>query len=244
MRILIIEDENIAADFLEKMINDNIEDCQVVGKAKTVKEASKLYNSLQPDLLMMDINLGDHLSFELFEYIDASQLHVVFTTSYQEFAVMAFKVNAIDYIMKPINLDDLKSAINKVRERMRIQELESSSISSNDNDSTGVMLVWENNQLIPVKIREIIKIKSDGTYSRLYLINQKKVHTSKNLGVYESILKETGFIRIHHSCLINPLHMVSYKPGMRAFVNLSDDSIEYVSKAKKKDLLKVIRIPT
>ncbi len=244
MKILILEDEKVASEFLEKMIQDNLEDCQVVGKAESVKEASRLYHALKPDVLIMDINLGDHLGFELFEYIDASQLHVIFTTGYQEFAVKAFKINAVDYLMKPVNLDDLVFALSKANDRFRLKELSSQSAFSNkEKEMSGMMLVWENNKLIPVRMDEIIKIKSDGTYSRLFLINEKKIYTSKNLGVYESILKERGFIRIHNSCLMNPLHLVSYKPGIRAFVTLSDQKIEYVSKNKKKDLLKVIRLP-
>jgi two-component system LytT family response regulator len=243
MKILIIEDENLAADFLEKLILDNIDDCQIVGKAKNVKEASKLFHTFKPDLLMMDINLGDHLSFDLFEYINPEDLDVIFTTSYQEYAVKAFKVNAIDYVLKPINLQDLKTAIGKARERIKTRQNQLSSLSHNDKEMSGTLLVWESGKLIPVKISDIIKIKADGPYSKLFMTHKKTVHTSKNLGVYETILKDAGFLRIHNSCLINPFHLISYKPGLKASVFLTDDMVEDVSKNKKKDLLKVIRIP-
>jgi two-component system LytT family response regulator len=244
MQIIIIDDETHSAEFLEKMIAENIGDCSVVGKARTVKEASKLYNSLKPDLLIMDINLGDHLSFDLFDYIDPAQLNVIFTTSYWEFAVQAFKVNAVDYLIKPINVEELKASIVKARERSRIKELDAGSLIVNrERETAGILLVWENNRLIPVKMEEIIKIKSDGTYSKMHMINDRKVHTCKNLGVYEALLKENGFIRIHNSCIMNPRHLVDYRPGIRAFVTLSDQKVESVSKNRKKELLRIMRLP-
>ncbi len=243
MKILIVENDKVAASVLEKMVKDFTEDCSVVGIAVSAKEASRLYTKLKPDVLMMEVQLKNHTSFELFDYIDASQLHVIFTTNCSEFAVTAFKVNAIDYLIKPIIPSELQAAIGKARQKFRLKEIfESTSISINSSELPGIMLVWENNKLIPVKIGEIIKIKSDGTYSKLYLTGTRKLHTSKNLGAYEHILKEKGFIRIHHTCLMNPMHLVSYKPGVRAFVTLTDDGLEYVSKNKKKDLLKVMKV--
>lgn len=242
MRIIILEDEIPTAEFLEKMIVENIEDCEIVGKAKSVKEASKLYSTLKPDLLIMDVNLGDHLSFDLFEYIDSSQLNVIFTTAYWEFAVQAFKVNAVDYLIKPVNLEELRASISKARERFKVKELYANTTLWGREMATAI-LVWENNKLMPVKVDEIIKIKSDGTYSKLHLVDDRKMHSSKNLGIYEAILKERGFVRIHHTCIMNPLHLVSYKPGIRAFVTLSDQKIENVSKNKKKELLKIMKMP-
>ena len=243
MKILIVEDENLAADFLEKLILDNIDGCEIVGKVENIKDASRLYNSSKPDLLLMDVNLGDHLSFDLFDYINPEDLDVIFTTSYQEYAVKAFKVNAIDYVLKPINIDDLKTAIIKARDRINFRKNGQSSLNTRDKEISGTLMVWESGKLIPIKISDIIKIKADGPYSKIVMTNKKSVHTSKNIGVYDEILKESAFLRIHNSCLINPTHLVSYKPGMKASVFLTDDSLEHVSKAKKKDLLKLIKIP-
>jgi two-component system LytT family response regulator len=244
MKILIIEDEQLAAEYLEKIIEDHITDCEVVGVAATVKEASKLFHRFKPDLLIMDINLGDHLSFEFFEYIDASQLNVIFVTGYQEYALKAIKSNAIDYLVKPINIEDMVSAISKAQERFRIRALYiQEGFLNNDEEVQGMMMVWENDKLLPVRISHIIKIKADGSYSKIYIINNKKIHTSKNLGMYESMLQEKGFLRIHHSCLINPRHLTSYRPGIRAYVTLSDNVHEMVSKNKKKELMRVLKLP-
>jgi two-component system, LytTR family, response regulator len=244
MRILIVEEDTSHAEFLKKMLNEQEDDCEVVGIARTVKEASRMCNTHRPDVLMSEVRFGGQANFELFEYIDASKLQIIFTTNHEEHAFKAFRLNAIDYLLKPIDKDDLQSAITKAKERYHYQELsEQDAWSIPEKEKPSLMLVWVENRLIPIKISEIIKLKSDGTYSKIYLTNDRKLHTSKHLGGYELILREFGFIRIHHSCLMNPMHLVSYKPGVRAFVTLTDERIEYVSKNKKKDLLKVIRIP-
>jgi two-component system LytT family response regulator len=243
MKILIIEDEKIAAEYLEKMITDNLVDCQVVGIAASVKEASKLFYRFKPDLLIMDISLGDHLGFEFFEYVDASQLNVIFVTGYQEYALKAIKANAIDYLVKPINIADMVSAVSKAQERFRVRDMYiQESFLNKDEEIQGMMMIWENDKLMPLRISDIIKIKADGSYSKIYIINNKRIQTSKNLGIYESILQKRGFIRIHHQCLINPRHLTSYRPGIRAYVTLSDNVNEFVSKSKKKDLMRILNM--
>jgi two-component system LytT family response regulator len=242
MRILIVEDEKIAAEFLEKLLLDHFEDCEIAGKARTIKDAIEVCHSIKPDLLIMDINLGSHLSFELFDHIDPKDLNVIFTTGYQEFALKAFKVHAIDYIMKPVNLVDLKSAIDKARERMKIRGniAMEQSVSKTSGKQFNVLLVWENEKLRSIEIENVVKIKSDRNYSSIFLVNGKEILTSKNLGTYEDLLAEKGFFRIHKSCLINIQHFVSYRPGVVAMVELTNNQFETISRRKKEELMEFL----
>jgi two-component system LytT family response regulator len=224
------------------MLLDHFEDCEIAGKARSIKEAKEVYRNTKPDLLIMDINLGNHLSFELFDHIDPKELNVVFTTGYQEFALKAFKVHAIDYIMKPVNLTDLKSAIDKSRERLRLRNGDSvgQPVSKTLDKQFEVLLVWENERLRSLGIEDIVKIKSDRNYSSIFLVNGKEILTSKNLGTYEDMLSEKGFFRIHKSCLINIHHFVSYRPGVVAQVELTNNQFETISRRKKEELMEFL----
>lgn len=228
MKILILEDEKIASEFLKAMILDSFRDCEIVGIANSAESAVQHFNLYRPDLILMDINLGNHLSFELFENISPDKLNVIFITGYQEFALQAFKVNAIDYILKPVILEELSRAISKARDRIASKQAL--------RNTSDVILVWENEKLKPLALDDIIKIKSEGSYSNFYLTNNKIVLTSKNLKTYELLLAEKNFVRIHRNCLINLKHVLDYKTGIYPEIKLTDDSIEIISRRRKNDL--------
>lgn len=236
MKLLIIEDEKIAADYLVKMVEDYFNEHEIVGVVDNVKDASKVIHARNPDLLVMDINLGDHLSFDLFDYLDHKNLNVIFTTSYKEFAMKAFKIEALDYIMKPIRVEDFAAAIRKANEKIFLRQ-KMAEITTNDENET--LVVWENDQLMRLKLHEIVKIKADGPYSNIFLTNGKQLYTSKHLGGYEEILLSKGFLRIHNSCLVNIKHVISYTPGAKAYLTMLNNTDEPVSKLKKKDVLRI-----
>lgn len=234
MKILILEDEVIAAEFLKAMILDSFKDCEVVGIANSAESATQYFNSYNPDLILMDVNLGNHLSFELFDNIDSDRLNVIFITGYQEFALQAFKVNAIDYIMKPVILEELSSAISKARDRIYSKQVPI-------NDTSDVILVWENEKLKPLALERIIKIKSEGSYSSFYLSGDKIVLTSRNLRTYELLLTEKGFMRIHRNCLVNLKHVLDYNTGIYPEIKLTDESVEMISRRRRNELFIMLR---
>lgn len=237
MKVLILEDDALSADFIEKLILDNYPDFKIVGKVVSVKEASRLYNNTHPDLLIMDINLGDHTSFELFDYIDASRLFVLFISSYQEYALKAIKVEAIDYLLKPIVLDEFKKAIEKVFFRLKAKYLaENEELNKviRKGFNAEKIFIYEGDVFNPVELNKIIKIKSQGAYSTIFKVEGKKIVSSKNLGLFEKVLENKNFIRIHDSCLINYNHIQKYSAGVAAYVTLSDNSIESISRRRKR----------
>lgn len=241
MKILILEDDPLAADFLEKLIHDNYIDYEVVGKAASVQEACRIYNSKLPDLVIMDVNLGDHISFELFDYIDASNLTVIFATSFQEFALKAIKVEAVDYLLKPINIDSFKIAIRKVEERIRMKMHLIREAEGELEVSGKKVLIYEDFKLIPVELRSIIKVTSDGSYSDVYLKGGKVIRSTKNIGLYAKVFENSGFFRIHDSCLVNTDHIDKYTPGTNAYITMSDKSKEPVARRRKRDFLSLYK---
>lgn len=246
MKVLLLEDDLQALAKLESLLSSHFSTYLIVGKAKNIKEASKICNSERPDLLIMETNLKKQSSFELFEYIDPSQLQLIFISQRPDFALQAIKYNVVDYLLKPYGEVEFKNAIKKVEERLKIKQfiennkdlLKINRLSSNGNK----IMVYGNDKMNPINIDQIVKIKSQGAYSDIYLIGNKKITSSKHLGLYERVLEDRQFVRIHDNCLINANQVVSYKPGNNAKVILKDETSESVSKRKKRDFLTFFRL--
>lgn len=245
MKILLVEDDLQAIEHIERLISNHFSNYLIVGRARNVKEASKICNSARPDLLIMEIQLKQESSFELFEYIDASQLNVIFTSHLSEFAFKAIKFDAVDYLLKPYGLEDLKKAIKRVEERLKLMQIlqNNKDLLKLDRHAIGSnkIMIYGNEKMNPISIDQIVKIKSQGAYSDIYLIGNKKITSSKHLGMYERLLEDKHFVRIHDNCLVNAEQVVSYKPGINAKVILKDETSESVSKRKKRDFLDYFR---
>lgn len=245
MKILLVEDDLQAIEHIERLISNHFSNYLIVGRARNVKEASKICNSARPDLLIMEIQLKQESSFELFEYIDASQLNVIFTSHLPEFAFKAIKFDAVDYLLKPYGLEDLKKAIKRVEERLKLMQIlqNNKDLLKLDRHAIGSnkIMIYGNEKMNPISIDQIVKIKSQGAYSDIYLIGNKKITSSKHLGMYERLLEDKHFVRIHDNCLVNAEQVVSYKPGINAKVILKDETSESVSKRKKRDFLDYFR---
>jgi two-component system LytT family response regulator len=177
----------------------------------------------------MDIKLGSENSFEIINHFNDQKLNVIFVTSYQEFAFNAFKVNAIDYILKPVNETDIVAAINKFQK--------SESLSKNNEKSKDKLLVYKTDRLYPIEINKIVKLKSENQYTSIYTIDNQKVISSKPLLHFETELDETKFVRVHHSYIVNLDYIKNIKTGLNPSVLLTNDEIIPISRRKKKELL-------
>lgn len=235
MKILIIEDEQIAGLYLKDVLLKISPDLEIE-LTLTLMDGVKAVKKLSPDLIFLDIELGKDNGFDLFEIYEHTQLNVIFVTSYQEFAINAFRINAIDYILKPINEKIVKEAFLKFLATGK--KTQSVSISQPPSDK---ILVWEDAKYKPVNAKDIVKIKADKQYSKMFFTNAKPNLMSKSLNEFESKLDPVSFIRIHDSCIVNIHHIVSYLPGVIARVEMSDNSFEVISRRKKSAFLKAFR---
>lgn len=246
MKILLLEDDLKALAYIETLLTENFPTYFIVGKATTIKEASKICNSERPDLIILDTHLKYQNTFELFEYIDVKQLNIVFTSKVSDFGYKAIQYDAVDYLLKPFGINDLKRALERVEDRLKSQQIQQNNKDLKKLDRQAIggnkIMVYGNDKMNPICIDEIVKIKSQGAYSDIYLITKKKITSSKHLGMYERLLEDKNFVRIHDSCLINADQVVAYKPGIHAKVLLKDESSESVSKRKKRDFLTFFRM--
>lgn len=228
MKILIIEDEIWAQKILESLISKHLPKSDITCTSN-IDESIKAISQIEPDLIFMDIKLGSENSFEIINHFNDQQLNIIFVTSYQEFAFNAFKVNAIDYILKPVNEADIVAAINKFQKN-EIQ-------TKNNDKSKDKLLVYKTDRLYPIEISKIVKLKSENQYTSIYTIDNQKVISSKPLSHFETELDDTKFVRVHHSYIVNLDYIKNIKTGLNPSILLSNDEIIPISRRKKKELL-------
>lgn len=247
IRTLIVEDEPSAAQALEKLLALHCPEVEVVGHAQSVKEGSELIETLEPELILLDIQLGKEHSFQLLEKLpELSNPHIIFTTAYSEYAVEAFRFSAVDYLLKPIDADQLREAIDKVVMQMKTQESNTNlnvlieNMQSNQGQKKKLVLSTLD-ALHVIEIGAIIRCKSDMNYTIFYLVGGKELIISKTLKEFEKQLTPYGFLRIHKSWLINKFHITAYDKTDGGYAIMQDESRVPVSDLKREYLLKVIK---
>lgn len=243
--IVIIDDEPMARVILSEIIKKYLPEYKIIGEANSVKESIKLLNSVTPDLVLLDIQLSDGNGFDILKQIKDLTSKIIFTTSFDNYALRAIKFSASDYILKPINPNELVQSIKKTFED------KNKSMNSNQWRSFLKELPEKNNAINKIalsthkgieliSINEIIRCQGDNSYTTFYISNGNKVVISKTLGYYEKLLNSQGFFRIHISHLINLNFIKLYIRGRGGEVVLKDNTILPVSRYKKDEFMKVL----
>jgi len=200
LRTLIIEDEHLTRSLIVNLVKKNPH-LQFIGEASSVEEGIVLVNATSPDLLLMDIQLNGGTGFDILERTN-TKAQIIFITAYQEFAIKALKLGAIDYLLKPIDSEEFQHAIGKVNSDITIQEQydEVKKILSGTIDKL-ILKTIEGIHI--VTIEEIMYLQSNGSYTHFNLSGNRNIIISKNIKEYENILPEKIFARCHNSFLVN-----------------------------------------
>jgi len=210
IRTLIIDDEQHARENLKLIINDFCPDLQIVAEAGSADQARTLISELNPDLLFLDINMPNEDGFELLESIENKAFSVIFITAHNQFAMKALKAGAIDYIEKPIDIEDLQAAVAKVAESV---SLTSTNIDfgmikqllndyKSENKATTIAVPTLSGYDI-IKAKDIVHLEADESYTRIFLVDGKKCVSSMTIAKYEKVLDPSTFFRVHKSHIIN-----------------------------------------
>jgi len=236
-----IEDEPRNIELLASLVKTHCSDMvNLVGNARNIKDAISLIKSKKPQLVYLDIELNQGNAFELLEKLkeqDEFNFQVIFITAFNEYAVKAFRYNAIDYLLKPISIDELTDATKKAI-------IKTTQSSGNDNILETIRQLKLNfnshkiglpvaDGVLFINTEEIIKVEAKGSYSVLHLLNDKKITSTKNLKDLENILPENLFVRVHHSWIINIKFLKKYYRGKNSYMELEDGSTVSVSVRKK-----------
>lgn len=243
LRTLIIDDEAPARELLAGILENFCPRSELIGFADGVQSGLKAIKSLQPDLVLLDVNLEDGNAFDLLRELKEISFALIFVTAYENYALNAFRFSAVDYIMKPVNIDDLIKAVQKAADKVEQTSMGLKlknffdNLNSKPEDKKLVLKTQESIHII--KVCDIIRCEADHNYCTFYLVNGKKILVSRNLGEYDDLLNGLFFFRTHQSHLININHILSFEKQEGGYLKMADGSSVPVSKRKKDELLEL-----
>lgn len=227
LKVIIIDDEQDAVDSLELMLTEYCSEVTIIGKAYSVIDAVKEIQSKNPDLVFLDVEMPHGTGFDVLDVILKRTFEVIFVTAYNEYAIKALKAAAIDYILKPMDIDELIIAVNKVKNKLNEKQPDSSekfvSAETPINQLPKKISIHTSEGLEFVDTADIVRIEADGSYSSIFLNNNKKIFCSKNLKEFQNILNKEIFFRAHHSHLIN-LYQVKRYLRNEGMIEMTDGS--------------------
>ena len=234
IRTVIIDDEMKAREILKRLISTYCPQIEIIGEGIDVESGIHIIKSLKPDLVFLDIHLDTQISFDILSQIDSLVFDVIFTSGHSEYGVSAFKVNAIDYLLKPVDSDDLVTAVEKViTKRALISKVKDESVS---------IAVHVNDLVEYINSNQICALEADNNYTLIYTAENKKYIASKTLSDIEGLLKETNhFIRIHRGICINSKFIVSYSKNEPFEIFMTNGNVYEISRRKKAEVLTVLK---
>lgn len=240
---VVIEDEQSYIATLEIMLKVNFPNIIIIGKASSVTDALALLDSKSPELVFMDINLPDGTAFDILNRLINKNFEIIFITSHSEFALKAFEFSAMHYLLKPITLSALQSAIEryfKVKNTENFKDklniMKDSFYKKNEK-----ILIPTINGLKVYDISEIVRCEADNNYTIVYFANKQKMLVSKPLQKFDLLLNGMDFIRVHSKHLINLQYFAVIKNGVKPTLILTDNTELPISRSQKNNILDNIK---
>jgi len=237
---LIIDDEPKLREVLNIKLNQFCPEIKVLDTAKDVEDAHSKINLLQPQLIFLDISMPGESGFDLLDKIDNINFEIIFVTGYNEYALDALKVSAVDYVLKPVKTEDLKVAVKKATDRIdnksKVEKYEvlKHNLHHIGDQSTKITIPGTNAYEF-VEISEIIRCEGWQKYSRIHLKSGAVIVSSYNIGVFKEMLESYDFFSTHKSHLINKKHISKYQKD--GTLVMSDGSQVPVARRRKEDFM-------
>lgn len=235
MKILIIDNEAQ----LRTVLKDMVLLCgnYVIDEAESVATGIEKINQFKPDILLLDVEMEDGTGFDLLNKLQQTNFQLIFTTAYNQYAVQAFKSSAIDYLLKPIDPFELKTALQKAEENIANhllkQQVEILLQQVNNTTNTNKQIVLSDTQRkYFLNVNDVLYCKADGAYTVFYLMDKTTVYQSHNLKYFEEMLEQYGFIRPHHSYIVNKNRIKTYDRKTDNLI-LDDETIVPVAQRKR-----------
>lgn len=219
---------------------------ELVGEAQSMAEARVSILKYQPDLIFLDVELGDGTGIELVQSFKKLQPHVIFITAHDKYAIDAFHCSALDFLLKPIDPEDLVDAVRKAQQLNSIQDLDKQikvleERLVNVNQEPNKIVLSDSESIYLVKVNDILWCTAEGSYTKFHLVDGSEILVSKNLKSYEGVLEGDKFLRIHHSYLVNIQHIKRFERSEGGMLVMDNDRILPVSVRKKDNLMQLLK---
>ncbi|WP_046243786.1 LytR/AlgR family response regulator transcription factor [Hymenobacter terrenus] len=242
IRVILIDDEPNSSEALRALLEHYCPEVTVIGQANSAEQGLRLLREQAPDLLFLDVEMPLGSGFDLLEALGGVPFNIVFITAHDRYALRAIKCCALDYLLKPVSVADLRAAVAKSQRQPATSATAVrtfyDNISTRHQPGAGKLVLPTLQGFEVVEVARIVRCEADDNYTRFVLTGQPNLLVSRTLKEYEELLSDRGFLRIHQSHLINADHVKRYIKGSGGYVQLSDDSIIEVSRRKKDELMK------
>ena len=245
MTAIIIDDEKRARVSLALLVKEFYPSLEIVAECENLPQGVKAIRKLKPNLVFLDIEMPGHSGLELLDFFDENEINfeIIFTTAYNEYAVKAFKFSAIDYLLKPINPDELVNALKRMeKQKLKIENYKV--LQENIKQETlNKIAVPSGNSILFIETSDIIFIKGEGAYAEIFCQNDIKHLVSRNLKNFEDILCfDNRFIRVHKSYIVNFEQVVAYNKSDGGSLELNTGVHIPVSPDRAQQILEQIQI--
>ncbi len=244
--VLIIEDEVHQQELLCDHLKKSFPEFQVLGIASNIIDGKLMLEKYSPELVFLDVMLPPYTSFDLLNSLPSIPFEIIFTTSFEKYAVNAFRLSAIDYLLKPVQFDELASALEKFKQKKSVMDNAThiKNLLANFNvpqPNEAKIALPTLTGFVFLAVKDIVRCQADDTYTTFFTLDKKRIVVSKTLKECEQALQDFRFFRIHHSHLINLDYITEYIKGEGGTVRMIDGSHVDVSRRKKDEFLRQLK---
>lgn len=246
MKAVLIDDEISNLENLRTLLNKHCPQVSIMATAQNVTDAVDVIEKYLPDLVFLDIQMGKRTGFDLLRLVQTQNFEVIFVTAYDQYGIQAVKFAALDYLLKPIDIEELINAVSKAESKLSTQIRTSQldflmqQLKKPDANMSKIALQMQS-EIRYVALSEIIRCEADNTYTHFYLSGSEKILVSKPLKEYADLLKPNGFLRTHQSHLVNPKYVKSWLKEDGGVLLLSSEEKIPISKPNKDNVRKALR---
>ena len=235
---IIIDDEENNVNSLKNLIGKFCPGIEIVGTADNANSGYDLVQATSPQLAFLDIEMPFGNAFDLLNRLGEINFEIIFITAFDRYAIKAFKFSAVDYLLKPVNIEELQQAVEKVKKQLNTKAGNEKVLNLLQNVKagrlvTGKIAIPGINGATFINVQDITRLEAQKNYTLVYLNNGEKLMAAKNLGSYEELLPDAEFCRIHHSHIINLNFVTKYKKGRGGHIQMFDGTDIEVSIRKK-----------
>jgi two-component system LytT family response regulator len=245
MNVIILDDEATVRNTIRSLLNEHFPGINILAAAGNIEEGYEVIRQNKPDLIFLDIELPDGTGFDLLKKFSPVTFKVIFVTGHQEYALDAIKVSALDYVLKPIDTDELCKAVEKAMEiiNQADQQLKLQALSENLQSRKVLkrIILHTSDHLQLVSVSEIIRAEADSNYTCFSISGGKRILVSRTIKEFENLLSGSGIIRVHQSHLVNISSIDRFVKKDGAYLILKDGSKIPVSPNLKKQVLQAIK---
>lgn len=245
IRSIIVDDEKNGRENLAGILNQYCPEIELLGQADSVESGILLIKKRNPDLVFLDIEMPKADGFQLLEHFKDFHFEVIFVTAFDNYAIKAIRFSATDYILKPININELKAAVETVSNRFR-QKQENRRMKElvyNINQPKNPRIGLPTGDRIEfVEVDKIIRCQGEGNYTHIYFEEKKQLLVAKTLVEFEDLLQEYSFLRVHKTHLINMNHVIAYLKNDGGILHLTNGDKISISRRRKDAVLQQMKL--